>query len=157
MAYGIREDPRVFCEPPLPSLQLEAIVLLPSHNEASPDILNVVKTIEVVVASVEDVEGVLLVRYGIHRLHVVDSFGSEVEEGWDLGLDVVQRMHLDSSLPHGRRIPRRCDSCSCGWPWRGCSLSQLARTLDGRNTKTQAKCELTECLILHHIKKMKCT
>lgn len=105
VAYGIREDPRVFCEPPLPSLRLEVVVFLPSHHEVSSDALYVVKTFEVVVAPVEDVERVLLVGYGVHRLHVMDSRGSDVEEGWDLGLDVVQRMHLDSSLPFSEQRP----------------------------------------------------
>lgn len=75
------------------------------HLEVSSDALNVVKTFEVVTAPVEDVERVLLVGYDVHRLHVMDSRGSDVEEGWDLGLDVVQRMHLDSSLPFSEQRP----------------------------------------------------
>ena len=105
VAYGIREYPRAFWEPSLPSLRLEVVVLLPSHDEVSPDALDIVKALEVVVAPVEDVEGVLFVGYGIHRLHVVDSGGSDVEEGRDLGLDVIQRMHLDSSLPFPEQRP----------------------------------------------------
>lgn len=97
--------PESFGEPSLPSLQLEVVVLLPSHHEVSSDALYFVKTFEVVVAPVEDVGRVLLIGYGIHRLHVMDSRGSNVKKGWDLGLDVIQRMHLDSSVPFSEQRP----------------------------------------------------
>ena len=92
-------------DPPLPSFRLEVVVLLPSHHEVGSDALYVVKSLEVVVAPVEDVERVSFIGYGIHRLHVMDSRWSDVEEGWNPGLDVIQRMHLDSSLPFSEQRP----------------------------------------------------
>ena len=57
------------------------------------------QSFEVVAASVEDVERVLFIRDDVHRIHIVDPGFRDVEERWDGGLKVVQRMYFDSAFP----------------------------------------------------------
>ena len=56
------------------------------------------KTLEVIVAPVEDVERVLLVWDGIHRFCIVLSGSRDMEECRYLGLNIIQCMYLDSSF-----------------------------------------------------------
>ena len=57
-----------------------------------------IKPFEVVVATIEDVERVLLVWDCVHRIDIVHSGFGYVEERRNRCLNVIQRMNLDSSL-----------------------------------------------------------
>ena len=105
MAYGIREYSGAFPEPLFPTLRLEVVVLLASDDKEGIRALYVVKTLEVIVTSVEDVERVLLVGYDIHGLRVMDFCRCDVEEGRHLGFNVIQRMHLDAAFPFPEQRP----------------------------------------------------
>ena len=79
---------------------LESIIVLPSaDHEVCPDAFNVMQPFEVVVTTVKDVEGVLLIRDCIHRIHVVNTGFGDMEEGRNRCFNVIQRMNLDASLP----------------------------------------------------------
>ena len=56
------------------------------------------KALEVIATSIEDVERVLLVRYGIHCFHVMDSCRGNVKECRNLGLQIIQGMYLDAAF-----------------------------------------------------------
>ena len=96
---GIGQNPGFFREPPRPSHRFEVIVLLSPDDEVGPDGIDPEQSFEVVIASVEDVERVLLIRDDVHGVHVVDSGFRDVEERRDGGLKVVQGMYFDSAFP----------------------------------------------------------
>lgn len=55
---------------------------LAANDEVCSNTLDVMKALEVVVPSVKDVEGVLLVGYLVHRFGVMHSGRCDVEEWW---------------------------------------------------------------------------
>ena len=69
--------------------QAEVVVLPAPDDEVGTDSLDVVESPEVVVATVKDVEGVFLVRYRIHRIHVMYLCLGDVEECRYGSLDVI--------------------------------------------------------------------
>ena len=56
------------------------------------------KTFEVVVTSVEDVERVLFIRNDIHCFCIVDLCWRYVKECWNLCFQIIQCMHLDTTF-----------------------------------------------------------
>ena len=56
------------------------------------------KPFEVIVASIKDVEGVLLIRDYIHRIHVVNPGFRYVKERWDLRFKIVQCVDFDTAF-----------------------------------------------------------
>ena len=98
VADCIRQDARSWRETPLPFHRSEVIVLLASDDEVGSDGFYRIQPLEVVVASIEDVERVLFVWDGIHGFHVVHTGFSYVKECWNRRFNVIQSMNLDSSL-----------------------------------------------------------
>lgn len=105
MTNRIGEDSGAWRETPCPPVRPEVVVLSASDDEESPDAIDVVQPFEVVVATVEDVEGVFFVGYRIHRLHVVDLGWGDVKEGGYLRLNVIQRVYFDATLPFPEQGP----------------------------------------------------
>lgn len=85
-------------ESALPFHRLEVVVVLSFYDEVCSDALDVMKALEVIATSIEDVERVLLVRYGIHCFHVMDSCRGNVKECRNLGLQIIQGMYLDAAF-----------------------------------------------------------
>ena len=67
--------------------------------------MDVMKPLEVVVPSVKDVERVLLIRDLIHRLRVMCLGRCNPKERRDVGLNIIQRMHLDPTLGFSEKRP----------------------------------------------------
>ena len=63
------------------------------------------KTFEVVVTSVKDVERVIFIRNDIHCFCIVDSCWRYVKECWNLGFQIIQCMHLDTTFPLSEQSP----------------------------------------------------
>lgn len=89
MPSGVREDTRVLPKATLPKLRLEVIVLLAADDEVGSDALDVVKTLEVVVATIEDVKRVFFIRDEIHGLRIVNLRRRDVEERRYLCFNVI--------------------------------------------------------------------
>lgn len=83
---------------PRPFHRFEVVVLLAPDDEVGLDGIDAEQSLEAVVTAVEDVERVLFIRDGVHRLHVVHPGFRDVEERRDRGLKVVQRMEFDSAF-----------------------------------------------------------
>ena len=99
VADRVGQDPGTWRETSRPLHGFEVVVLLSSDDEVSPDGIYPEQSFEVVVASVEDIERVLFIRNDVHRVHIVDSGFRDVEERWDGGLKVVQRINFDPAFP----------------------------------------------------------
>ena len=67
--------------------------------------MDVMKPFEVVVPSVKDVERVLFIRDLVHRLRVMRLGWCNPKERRDIGLNIIQRMHLDSSFGFSEKRP----------------------------------------------------
>ena len=89
MPPGVGEDAGVLPKATLPKLGLEVIVLLAADDKVGSDILDVMKTLEVVVTTVEDIERVLFVGDEIHRLRIVNFGRGYMEERRDLCFNIV--------------------------------------------------------------------
>ena len=92
----IRED--VLGQPAFPLDYFVLEVAFGADDEERLENVDAVESLEVVVASVEDVERSRLVGYHVHRLHVVYRSWSDVDEGRNLGLDFVHRVDLDAAF-----------------------------------------------------------
>ena len=98
IADAIREDTRTWREPSGPFHGFEVICLLASNHEVSANAFDVMKPFEVIVATIKDVEGVLLIRDYIHRVHVVNPGFRYVKECWNLRFKVIQRVNFDTAF-----------------------------------------------------------
>ena len=99
IAYSIRLDTWFRRKTALPLHRFEVIVGLSTDDKVGFNALNVMKTFEVVVTSVEDVEWVLFIRNDIHCFCVVDICWCYVKECGYLCFKIIQGVHLDSSFP----------------------------------------------------------
>ena len=93
---GIRK--RVFGKSSFPPLSLEFdIAFRPDHEEGFY-LVNLVEVPEIVVASVEDIVSILLVRYLRHHFAVMHRRWRNMHLCRDLSLDIIKGVHLDSAL-----------------------------------------------------------
>lgn len=93
---GIREDVLRKSLFPLDNLVLEVAHV--ADDEERLEHIDAVQSLEVVVASVENVERARLVGYHVHRLHVMNRRPRDVDEGWNLGFDIVHRVNFDTAF-----------------------------------------------------------
>lgn len=100
---GIRED--VLRQSSFPPDRPVLEVALGADDEERLEHIDAVEALEVVVAAVEDVERPWLIGYYVHRLHVVHRCRSDVDKSWNLGLDIVHRVYLDSALRGSEPCP----------------------------------------------------
>ena len=76
-------------ETPRPFGWTEVVVLLSPDHEVCSDAFYVMESLEVIVATVENVERVLFVGNNIHRIHVVNPGLGDMEEGRNRCLNVI--------------------------------------------------------------------
>ena len=93
---GIRED--VLRKSPFPLDNLVLEVALGADDEERLEHIDAAQSLEVVVASVENVERARLVGYRVHRLNVMNRRRRDVDEGRNLGFDIVHRVNFDTAF-----------------------------------------------------------
>ena len=93
---GIRED--ILRKSPFPLDNLVLEVALGADDEERLEHIDAVQSLEVVVASVENVERARLVGYHVHRLNVMNRRRRDVDEGRNLGFDIVHRVNFDTAF-----------------------------------------------------------
>lgn len=89
IADGIGQDSGTGRETALPVYRTEVIVLLSPDDKVYTDAFDVVKTLKVIVCPVKDVECVLLIRYDIHRLGIMQFGRRDVKERRNLSLNII--------------------------------------------------------------------
>lgn len=93
---GVREN--VLRHPPFPPDSLELEVGFGPDHEERLQLADDAEPLEVVVSAVKDVERARFIRYLVHRPHVVDRSLRDVDEGRDLGFQVIKGVYLDTAL-----------------------------------------------------------
>ena len=93
---GVRKD--ILRHPSLPSDILVLERVLGTHDKEGANLLNVVKSSEVVVCSVKHIEGSRFIWDGIHPVDIMELRLRYVEDGWHLGFKVEQSMNFDPSF-----------------------------------------------------------
>ena len=83
---------------PFPLFGLDFDVAFRPDNEERLYQVDLVEVAEIVVTSVEDVVGILLIRYLRHHLTVMHRCCRNMHVCRDLRFDIVQGVHLDSSF-----------------------------------------------------------
>ena len=92
----------------LNDLQIKKLQREIKDDEVGSNAFNVMKTFEVVVTPVEDVERVLFIWNDIHCFCVVDSCWRYVKECWNLCFQIIQCMHLDTTFLLPEQSPFKC-------------------------------------------------
>lgn len=72
--------------------------VLGTHDKEGSNLLNVVKSSEVVVCPVKHIEGSRFIWDGIHPVDIMVFRLRYVEDGWHLGFKVEQSMNFDPSF-----------------------------------------------------------
>lgn len=71
---------------------------LGSYDKERPELINMKKPSEVVVATVEHIKCVWLVWDNIHSVYVIYLGLRDMKDGRNLSLEIKQRMHFDTSF-----------------------------------------------------------
>ena len=69
-----------------------------SDDKVGVDDVDSIQPGKVIIAFVKDVERIRLIRYAIHCIHIMDFCLRDMNVGRNLGNDIEQGVHLDSSL-----------------------------------------------------------
>ena len=72
--------------------------VLGTHDKEGSNLLNVVKSSEVVVCPVKHIEGARFIWDGVHSVDIMKLRLRYVEDGWHLGFKVKQSMNFDTSF-----------------------------------------------------------
>src|SRR5690606_5564530 len=80
-------------------------IFLTSDNKICFYLMDLIEHHEVVVCSVKDVVGVWFIRDFFHCFRIVDSGFGDVEESWDLGLQIIQCMDFYTSFSLAKLCP----------------------------------------------------
>ena len=136
----------LFRKSSFPLLGLEFDIAFCPDNEKGFYLVNLVEVPEIVVAAVEDVVRVLLVRNLRHHLAVMHRGWRNMHVCRDLRFDIIQGMHLDATFVFAKFGPpehlkaqvdgRGIESINpsiqvknlgCSWPRRSCRKRTLQR------------------------------
>ena len=107
----------VLRHPPFPLDTSVLQVGLGSDNEEGLHTVYTVKFLEVVIASVEDVVSICLIRNFLHSPGIVNRSSGDVIEGWYLCLQVIEDVSLDTTFPLTELSPpehRQTEGNRCG-------------------------------------------
>ena len=85
-------------KPPFPGLGSESDIGFRSDDKERADTMDGVQIAEIVVATVEDVMGAVLIRNLRHSLRIVDFRLGNMHKCRNLSLNIVKRVHLDAAL-----------------------------------------------------------